>query len=110
MENVRAMFANKQMVMLENLPALDRIVVANKHLLSSEVRGEAVILDIPSGTYYGLDAIGLRIWQLIQEPASLEFVLETLLSEYEVERSHCERDLVEYIENLSKKGLVHFQN
>ncbi|MEJ7712190.1 MAG: PqqD family peptide modification chaperone [Pyrinomonadaceae bacterium] len=110
MENVKAMVASKQMVMLEDLPALDRIVVANKHLLSSEVRGEAVILNIPSGTYYGLDVIGSRIWQLIQEPASLKFVLEILLDEYEVERSDCESDLVEYIENLSKKGLVHFQN
>lgn len=106
------MYVNKQAVMLEEPPlpqppSLDRIVVADKRLLFSEVRGEAVILNVHSGIYYGLDEIGSRIWQLVQEPTTLKIVLETLLSEYEVEPNRCERDLLEYIDLLSSKGLVH---
>lgn len=105
------MIANKQTTMVVELPpvSLDRKVVADKRLLSSEVRGEAVILNIQSGTYYGLDEVGTRIWQLVQQPVSLGDVLATLLSEYEVEPGRCERDLCRYIDDLADKGLISFE-
>lgn len=102
------MIANKQTTMVaESSPwSLERKVVADKRLLSSEVRGEAVILNVQSGTYYGLDEVGTRIWQLVQQPISLGDVLTTLLSEYDVEAHRCERDLCRYIDDLADKGLI----
>lgn len=105
------MVANKQTVMAASLPpaSLDHRVVADKHLLASEVRGEAVILNLHSGTYYGLDEVGTRIWQLVQQPTSLGEIRETLISEYEVDPDLCERDLCRYIDDLAGKGLLHFE-
>lgn len=105
------MIVNKQTTMVADPPpaSLDRKVAADKRLLASEVRGEAVILDVQSGTYYGLDEVGTRIWQLVQQPISLGNILETLLSEYEVEPDRCERDLCRYIDDLVGKGLIHFE-
>jgi hypothetical protein len=44
------------------------IVVATKDQVSSDLGGEVAILDLKAGVYYGLDTVGARIWNLIQEP------------------------------------------
>ena len=67
---------------------------------------EAVILNVASGVYFGLDTIGTRMWQLMSEHGSTDKVVETLLEEYEVEETQLRRDLDKLIEQLSEKGLV----
>ena len=68
--------------------------------------GEAVILSLKTGTYYGLDQVGARIWDLIQEPRTIDSVLEVLLFEFDVDAGQCERDLRLLLGNLSEAGLV----
>ncbi len=51
-------------------------------------------LQIKSGIYYSLNAIGAWIWNLIQEPRTVYKVRDVLLKEYEVELDPCERDLL----------------
>ena len=67
---------------------------------------EAVILNVASGVYFGLDAIGTRMWQLMSEHGSTDNVVETMLNEYEVEEGQLRRDLDNLIQQLSEKGLV----
>ena len=43
-------------------------MVATKDQVSCDLAGEAAILNIKSGVYYGLDPVGARIWNLMQEP------------------------------------------
>jgi hypothetical protein len=67
---------------------------------------EAVILNVSTGIYFGLDSLGTRMWQLISEHGSLEKVVETLLAEYEVEEGQLRHDLDLLIQRLKDKGLV----
>ena len=46
----------------------DSIVVASPDQVSSDLAGEIVMLNLASGTYYGLDEVGARIWNLVQQP------------------------------------------
>jgi hypothetical protein len=71
-----------------------------------EVDGEAVILNLESGVYFGLDQVGTRIWQLIQEHGSLQKVFETMCDEFDVRSDALERDLLGLIDELHAKGLV----
>ena len=82
------------------------IVVAAKDQISCDLAGEAAILNIKSGTYYGLDPVGARIWKLIQQPRSADEVRQALLDEYEVEPERCERDLLVLLEKLLAEGLI----
>ena len=77
-----------------------------KDVVSCDLVDEAAILDLKTGIYYGLDPVGARIWKLIQTPRQLNEILETLLNEYEVEKNHCQEDLIELIEQLAEKELV----
>jgi len=71
-----------------------------------ELDGEAVILNLESGIYFGLDQVGTRIWQLIQEHGSLQKVFETMCDEYDVGSDTLERDLLQLVDELYAKGLV----
>lgn len=81
-------------------------VVATKDQVSSDLGGEVAILDLKAGTYYGLDAVGARVWELIQEPKGIREVRDTVLEEYEVEPEQCERDMIALLQKLADEGLV----
>jgi hypothetical protein len=85
-------------------------VVAAKDQVSSDLGGEVAILDLKAGVYYGLDAVGARIWSLIQEPRTVNEIRDILLEEYEVEPEHCERDLLALLRRLADEGLVEVRN
>jgi hypothetical protein len=71
-----------------------------------EIGGEGVILDLASSTYFGLDEVGVRLWQLLQVDPSLQAACETLLSEYEVEPAQLEQDLIKLVAQLCEAGLA----
>ena len=75
-------------------------------MLSQEVGGETVLLDLNSETYFGLDEIGTRIWQLIQEHRDLEKIFDIMLAEYNVDEKQLEKDLNELITKLVKDGII----
>lgn len=86
------------------------IVVAAKEQVSSDLAGEAVILDFKSGVYYGLNEVGARIWNLIQEPKTINEIRDAILEEYEVEPSQCDLDLKALLQQLKAEGLIEVRN
>jgi hypothetical protein len=75
-------------------------------VVTRNLAGEAVLLDLASGTYFGLDEIGTRIWELLGEHGSAEAVVAALLDEYDAEESRIRADLERLIGELQSKGLV----
>ena len=67
---------------------------------------EAVLLDLKSGTYFGLNDVGARAWHLIVERGSLARVLEVLADEYDVDREALERDLLALAGQLITRKLA----
>lgn len=90
--------------------SVDSVVVAASEQLSSELGDETVILNLADSSYYGLDAVGSRIWSLIQEPKEVREVVDTLVQEYEVEPDRCERDTVALLSDLRSRSLVEIRN
>jgi hypothetical protein len=84
----------------------DSIVTVTKEQVSCDLAGETAILDLKSGEYYGLNPVGARVWDLIQETRRVTDVLRIILDEYDVAAESCERDLLALITELHGKGLV----
>ena len=82
----------------------------SSEVLTQEVGGETVILDLKSEGYFGLDEIGTRIWQLIQEQKNLQSVTETMLNEYDVEPDQLKTDIKNLLNELVKSGLVNLED
>jgi hypothetical protein len=78
----------------------------SEDVLARTVEGEAIMVDLTSGTYFGLDEVGNRIWQLVGERGVVSQILDGILAEYDVEREPAERDLLALLGQLEAKGLV----
>ena len=75
-------------------------------VLAQELAGETVLLDLASESYFGLDAVGTRVWQLLHDGKKQAELVEILLNEYEVERETLEKDIAELLDRLSEAGLI----
>jgi hypothetical protein len=71
---------------------------------------ETVILDLTSGTYYGLDVLGARVWSLIEQPLSLGSIRDAILADYDVDAATCERDVLAFLDQMLSVGLVEIRN
>ena len=78
----------------------------SEDVLFQEVGGEAVLLDLATETYFGLDQVGTRFWTLLGQDTRLEHAFETMCQEYEVEAAVLEADLLALTRKLAEAGLV----
>ena len=84
-------------------------VTIPQEVLSQEVGGETVILDLKAEYYFGLDEIGTRIWELLVEHGDLQQVLDQMLEEYDVEPDRLESDMRALLAELEKAGLINLE-
>lgn len=82
------------------------IVVVAKEQVSCPLGEEAAVLNLKNSVYYGLDSVGARVWTLLQQPRSVGELRDALLSEYEVEATRCEQDLLALLESMRNEGLI----
>jgi len=84
----------------------DAIIVATKQQVSCQLGEEAAILNMKNSVYYGLDPVGARVWQLLQQPRSLGEIRDAIVEEYDVTPERAESDLRDLLEKLLSEGLV----
>lgn len=80
------------------------------HVLSRHLQDELVVLQLKRGVYFGLDAIGTRIWELLREDRSLREVLAALVAEYEVEEAQGAEDVLDLVQQLREQGLIELRD
>jgi hypothetical protein len=85
---------------------LDQRFVVNPSVVFRELDGEGVLLNLDSGVYFGLDAVGMRIWTLLLEHGSTRPVCQQMEREYEIGRDELERDVHRLVGELREKGLI----
>lgn len=81
-------------------------MIVRDGVMFNRIGDEIVILDLDSGTYYGLDPVGSRLWELLSGGATLDDAIATMASEYDVDRETLERDLSVLLNELREKQLL----
>jgi len=81
-------------------------VAAPAGVVSSAVGPDAVLLDTRSGAYYGLNALGSRIWGAIAQPIGVGDLCDRLAADYDVPRDQISREIIEFLFELCAAGLV----
>lgn len=71
-----------------------------------ELEGEAVLLDLDSERYFGLDDVGTRIWQHLTTDGRLERVCEAMLEEFDVDAETLRADVLRLVGELASAGIV----
>ena len=88
------------------MPTLASRVRVNDDVLFQELQGEAVVLNLKSGVYFGLDPVGTRIWQLFAAHELLSEIAQTIVAEYDVTEDRSAADLLALVIDLERNGLV----
>jgi hypothetical protein len=87
----------------------ETVLIAVKEQVSANLEDEVVILHLKDGVYYGLNPLGARIWNLLQEARSVNQLRDILLQEYAVAPRRLEEDLLRLLQELASRGLVENQ-
>jgi hypothetical protein len=88
-----------------NISFSDRVRVA-PNVLCRNVGDEAILVNLDTEVYLGLNAVGARMWDVLNGASSIEGAYETLLSEYEVEPRQLRADLEALLGQLLGQKLV----
>jgi hypothetical protein len=91
--------------MKENISP-DSVVSQIEDIVASDIDDEKVMMSIEKGQYYGLDPVGSRVWELLENPIRVSDLIDELLSRYDVDRETCERDVMAFLVELHEDGII----
>lgn len=83
----------------------DRVVVPT-HVLIRHLDGESVLLNLQTEKYFGLDATGTRMWELVTNSPTIDTAYKQLADEFDVEPHLLRHHLVELLGHLLQNGLL----
>src|SRR5215510_14822001 len=88
-----------------SLLTLSTVVTRRADIIEAEIDQEIVALNVENNTCYGLNRVGSRIRSLLAAPIRVGDICNTLLTEYKVEPSNCERQVIDLLEEMRAEGL-----
>ena len=90
--------------------ASTRAIRRSPHQVSCDLGDQTVIFNLKTSIYYCLNPVAARIWELIQEPSTVERIQCVLLEEYRVEPEQCRTDVEALISVLREKGMIEVES
>lgn len=90
---------------MTDISTASRIKISDD-VLFQELQGEAVLLDLKTGVYFGLDHTGTKMWQLLEQHKTIPAVVAEIRNEFDVTEERCSADLIDLVTRLQHEGLV----
>jgi Coenzyme PQQ synthesis protein D (PqqD) len=94
------MSATKQSVSDQDL------IARRDEVIAVDVQGQTVILNIDSGLFHQLNAVGTRIWGMLDAPSTVPHLCERLQEAFDVNAETCRRDVIDFVQRLGANGLI----
>jgi len=82
------------------------IIKRSPEIVYSDMDGETVMMSIEQGSYFGIDAIGSHIWNVLEEEISVEALCARLCEKYDVEESQCQQDVIRLLEKMQEHNII----
>lgn len=83
------------------------VIVRDDDLAMTDLDGETVVLDIETGQYYGLNAVGTQVFALAEAPIPVSEVIDRLRAGYDVPSDRLRQDVLAFLEEMQAHGLIH---
>ncbi len=84
----------------------DTLMVRSPRPFTAPAEDQLVMLDAEQSRYFGLDAVGRRIWELLEHPMTVDDLCARLTTEFDVSREECERDVQAFLQQLLDANLL----
>jgi hypothetical protein len=75
-------------------------------VLAQQAEDELVLLDVEAGTYFALNEVGARVWELCSGGRTMAQILDVISSEFDAPADVIERDVRGLLEDLGRDRLV----
>ena len=77
------------------------------NVVTQEIEGELVLLDLSGERYFSLDSVGARIWQLLgEQDGDVDRVVADMLTEFDVDEPTLRRDIDALLKRLDEARLL----
>jgi hypothetical protein len=86
------------------------VISSDEETVSCDLAGGAALLDLRSGTYFSVNAVGAYVWSLLRAPMAVSDIHGALTARYDVEPDQCYADLIALLQELSDAGLIRVAN
>ena len=83
-----------------------QMVIRDPIMLSAEIGGEAVMMSIVNGAYFGLNPVATRIWGLIEQPKTVAELVQAITDEYDVSPEQGAADVQEFVADMIERGIA----
>ena len=87
----------------------DTMLQRKPGMLFNEIDGEVVMLSIENSEYYGMDKVGSRIWQLLENPMRFNELVNRLMDEYDVTEEKCRQETLDFVKKMTEKKLLNME-
>lgn len=85
---------------------LQTVISQIEDIVTSDIDNEKVMMSIEKGQYFGLEPVGSRIWEMIEQPVSVTDLIDQLLTGFDVDRETCQRDVLAFLTELDEVGII----
>ena len=75
-------------------------------VLFNQVDDDLVMMDVKSGNYFGINPVGAEIWNKMQEPITVQEIINQLLAEYEIDEATCRSETLVFIQQTFERGFL----
>jgi hypothetical protein len=84
----------------------DTIIVQAEGIDATDLNGEKVMMNLDKGQYFALNQVGGRIWDIIDKPASVKEITDTLIKEYDIDEETCISSVITFLEGMSDVEII----
>jgi 5'(3')-deoxyribonucleotidase len=84
----------------------DTVFYRKEGLITADMDGETVMMDIETGKYYNLGRTGGDIWKNLENHHTVDRIVDEMTEIYDVERAECEKETKSFLTQLIDAGLA----
>ena len=76
------------------------------HQVSCKLNEEVAILNLDRAVYFGLQGVGVQIWDALEQPRSVAELCASIVAEFDVSAEACQADIASILTSLQAEGLI----
>ncbi len=92
--------------MPNNTITMSTSIMRHPDLMAVPMDGDLVMMSISQGNYYGINAVGVTIWEALQTPQTVAQLCEAVMREFAVDAETCSKDVLKFIAQMLEQKVV----
>ncbi len=92
--------------MNDDAVGINSTIVRDTGIVFNQLDGETIMMSIENGEYYGMNAMGTRIWDLLETPRRVSEIRDALMPDFDVELEQCEKDILAFLNLMESRKVI----